>query len=133
MTAFNVTAARSLIKRLEKARRGSDRLDDEVAKLIGWEDHGRYWLSPDKRLKCFCKPSFHEKTTDLAAALSFRPLRCMWSITDMESGPCAQIIRPMPDGSYVGGVISAKASTVELAMTAAILKAIVASEEDMKQ
>jgi len=55
--------------------------------------------------------------------MSLVPDRAMWSLANMEDGPFAQVIRPMPDGGYVGGLVSANAPTPALALCAAALRA----------
>ncbi len=68
-------------------------------------------------------------TASLDAAMSLVPEKSLWSACDMEDGPFAQVIRPMPDGGYGGGLTSAHAATPALALTAAALRALAATEQ----
>ena len=47
---------------------------------------------------------------------------CMWSCSDMEEGPYAQILRVV-DGGYIGGHAGGYAATVPLALVATFLRA----------
>ncbi len=48
----------------------------------------------------------------------------MWSVCEMEEGPFAQLIRPMPDGGYVGGVTGSYGNSAPLAIILAALRAL---------
>ena len=62
-------------------------------------------------------------SASLDAALTLVPVKSMWSVCDMEEGPFAQVIRPMPDGGYVGGLTSSHGRAPAPALCAAALRA----------
>lgn len=66
---------------------------------------------------------FHSYGASIDRALTLLPKGALWSVCDMEEGPYAQIIRPMPCGGYVGGLTTAKGRTAAMAICAAMLKA----------
>jgi hypothetical protein len=124
-----------LIDRLEKAASGGRDLDALIeiehrrfeAYAVGLNDEQRaHWRPVGTKGEVEeggtrYHPPLYSFSID--AALRLAPERSLWSVCDMEDGPYAQIIRPMPNGGFVGGLTTARGKTAALAMCAAALKA----------
>jgi hypothetical protein len=126
----------ALADRVEKLT-GPDRLvDAEIFKALGmplpteffdrgisliWDDTQQAFIMPVGEMQMrYEHPHF---TASLDAAMTLIPSKSLWSVCDMEEGPFAQVIRPMPCGGYVNGLTTAKGATPALALTAACLRA----------
>lgn len=70
-------------------------------------------------------------TGSLDDAMRLVPKGSLWSACDMEDGPFAQVIRPMPGGGFVNGLTTAKASSAALAVCAAALKGLALSPQNL--
>lgn len=82
----------------------------------------KVWVDPATD-KWVCTGCF-EFTGSIDNAMRLVPKGSLWSACDMEDGPFAQVIRPMPCGGYVNGLTTAKAATVPLAICAAALRGL---------
>ena len=105
----------NLIAKLEAATEGSRELDAEIALII----EPGHWSSLFDALNQQC-PYY---TLSIDAALTLVPEGGLWSVCDMEEGPFAQVIRPIPGGGFVGGLTQGRAATPALALSIAALRA----------
>lgn len=109
-----------LADRCEKAT-GPDRgLDIAIYRALSYIGH-HGWHPMDRD----AAPRY---TACLDAALTLVPEGSLWSVCDMEHGPFAQVIRPMPGGGFVDGLTSAASDRPALALCAAALRARAAME-----
>lgn len=68
----------------------------------------------------------HRYTASIDSALALLPTHTLWAVADMEDGPIARVVRPMPDGGYIGGYLEAAGRTPPLALTCAALQILAA-------
>ncbi len=114
-----------LIARLEKATEGSEELDADIARALGWELDTVYehaWWDPQKRVLHHCDPPFFQRTRSLDAALSLVPEEANCHGYDASpAGAEAYVSRNnVASGHWL---LSAVAATPALALCAAALKA----------
>lgn len=129
-----------LIERLQEARKGKRAFDGQITVAVramktsrgttipDWVDRNYpEWHSEEDGTVFATKNGFNWQplhyTTSIDDALTLMPKGSLWSACDMEHGPFAQVIRPMPDGGFVGGLSGAEAHTPALALCIAALKA----------
>lgn len=110
-----------LIARLEEATKGSRQLDEQIwcaANDVEWPDA----VSPSSTMGRIHREDVPHYTTSIDAALTLVSAKSLWSVCDMEDGPIAQVLPPLPDGRF-GEVVSGEARTPPLALCIAALRA----------
>lgn len=90
---------------------------------LSWDARqGAFVMPLDEKMQIrFDHPAF---TGSIDAAVALLPKASLWSVCDMEDGPYAQVIRPMPSGGYINGLTTGNAITPALALCAAALRAL---------
>lgn len=128
-----------LIERLEAATGPDRELDAELMAITHYEDDrhiGGMWddgekaidhVWVDKKSDQWRSTAAHRFTSSLDECIAFLGSvlpGALWSVCAMEDGPQAQVIRPMADGNYVGGLTSAGAKSPAIALLLATLRAL---------
>jgi hypothetical protein len=68
----------------------------------------------------------HRYTASIDSALALLPPHTLWAVANMEDGPIARVVRPMPNGGYTGGYLEAAGRTPPLALACAALQVLAA-------
>jgi hypothetical protein len=68
----------------------------------------------------------HRYTSSIDGALTLFPAHTLWAVANMEDGPIARAVRPMPGGGYTGGYLETAGHTPPLALTCAALQILAA-------
>jgi len=125
-----------LIDALENTDTANIALDAKIAKQMGlipsgsdWQKTGEYtwhknlsWRYGTATFDDSYQPKPFTKSID--AAITLIPKGSLWSVCDMEDGPFAQIIRPMGDQGFCGGLTHAgHKGSASIAICIAALKA----------
>lgn len=91
--------------------------------FLAWRDH-------NENVASVMAPPYTSSIDAILALIEKELPAVMWSACIMEEGPYAQVLRPMPNGGYVGGLTQSSAATVPLALCAAFLSAKLAQMQE---
>ena len=118
----------ALAERCEKEAAGSRELDAEIAKQLYAKPAPQGYSAGFVTNRFGYTHPAPEYTKSLDLARSIMPEGSLWSVCDMEDGPYAQVIRPVPGHGFVGGLTTGKGQTAVTSLCAAALRALAATE-----